>query len=196
VHKGSPCLQCINAAFAGESQYEYPDDIQLEETATIVAAKVIQDAWRLHASRYGSTIGQGLSSVGSNDDEVMSKGATSGSSSGSAAAWEEVDLTFEAEGSLGIVFSSETEHAMKVVTEVIPGKLASQVPELAASFDERGKPIEGQPALALIEVQAESVEHISFSEAVRHSPTLRIYRFRGALNHSSAVGSCDICIYR
>lgn len=84
-----------------------------------------------------------------------------------AVAWEEVDLTFEAEGSLGIVFSSETEHAIKIVTEVIPGKLASQVPELAESFDESGKPIKGQPALALIEVQAESVENISFSDAVR-----------------------------
>ena len=130
----------------GESQYETPDASD-ELITTHFAAKIIQDAWRARSLGNAADGGEGEGS-----DQIGQ--------------WEEVDLTFDTEGALGLVFSSETETAAKVVTEVVPGKLASQVPELASAFDTDGKPMAGQAAIALIEVQGESVERMSFSEAV------------------------------
>ena len=63
-------------------------------------------------------------------------------------------MVFEEEGSLGLVFSSETESgSSKVVTEIIPGRLASRVPDIRSAFDTEGKPLADQPALALVSVQ-------------------------------------------
>lgn len=80
--------------------------------------------------------------------------------------WEEIDLVFEKNGSLGLVFSSETESTAKVVTEIIPGRLASRVQEIRSSFDDEGRPLVTEPALALVSVQDQPVAEMGFTEAV------------------------------
>lgn len=141
----------------GESQYETPDASD-ELITTHFAAKIIQDAWRARSL--------GNDADGARNSALRQNTNGEGEGADQIGQWEEVDLTFDTEGALGLVFSSETETAAKVVTEVVPGKLASQVPELASAFDTDGKPMAGQAAIALIEVQGESVERMSFSEAV------------------------------
>ena len=174
----------------GNSQYELPDENADLQTAH-VAATLIQQTWRLSSARHDAHSNFPLATNKLVDMKQVSASTTfepcadkrpSSSvdniigklfdgadvlSDVDGATWEEVDLTFETEGALGLVFSSDTETGMKIVTELVPGKLAAQVPELSSSFDKAGHPIGNQPALALIEVQTESVELLSFTQAVR-----------------------------
>ena len=128
-------------AITGESQYEVPDDRD-EVVTKHYAAQIIQQAWRrvAHLTHSAGRTGGRIVQPGHDSKEV---GAAAGANQ-IGISWEEVDLTFETPGALGLVFSSETETATKVVTEVVPGKLASQVPELSSAFDSNGKPIPGQ----------------------------------------------------
>lgn len=123
-------------SITGESQYEVPDDGD-DMTTKHYAAKIIQQAWR----------GAPCQLIETTDDLAAESEQEQESTGLVGITWEEVDLTFETEGALGLVFSSETETATKVVTEVVPGKLASQVPELSSAFDIHGKPIPGQVRL-------------------------------------------------
>jgi hypothetical protein len=150
-------------SITGESQYEVPDDGD-DIVTKHYAAKIIQQAWRGAPCQVIETTddlaaykADGGADVDADDcdrdrdqsEQVQEVTALIG------IAWEEVDLTFETDGALGLVFSSETETATKVVTEVVPGKLASQVPELSSAFDIHGKPIPGQVRLVQLQVLAE-----------------------------------------
>lgn len=126
-------------AITGESQYEFPDDRD-ELVTKHYAAHIIQHRWRAVA-HHGF---DGTDIVAARSGRVASEAGTLARADQVGVTWEEVDLTFETQGPLGLVFSSETETATKVVTEVVPGKLASQVPELASAFDSSGRPIPGQ----------------------------------------------------
>ena len=126
-------------AITGESQYEIPDDRD-ELVTKHYAAQIIQTRWRAVAHR--GFDGTGI--VDEHSDRGERELGTLVGAEQEGITWEEVDLTFETQGPLGLVFSSETETATKVVTEVVPGKLASQVPELSSVFDSSGRPIPGQ----------------------------------------------------